>query len=117
MSYVLLVMMESPAHPYFTHFCRSDVGDIDEADKFHKEAADIREICKQLLAAIVEKTLGDDNSMSDEVLDNLLQRSDIRKKLLAMDISMENNDEATQMSAYCTILTYLGNVRSMLYFS
>ena len=84
MHYVLLVMMGSPAHLYFTHFYRSDAGDIDQADKFYKKAADKRDACKQLLAHIVKTTLGNDNSMSDEVLDNLLQRSEILKEIYAL---------------------------------
>ena len=77
-------MMESPARLYFTHFCRSDAGDIDEAAKFYKRAADKRDACKQLLAHVVKEALGNDNNMSDEVLDNLLQRSEILKEILAM---------------------------------
>ena len=114
MLYVLLVsvMMESPAHLYATRFCRSDAGDIDKADKFFKEAADMRDACKPLLAAVVGKTLGNAN-MSDEVLDNLLQRSEVFKEILAMkkQYSMENNDRAGQMSACCSLLTNLGDAR------
>ena len=110
MLYVLLVMMECPAHLYFTHFCRSEAGDIDEAGKFYKEAADIRETCKILLDFIVKTILGNAN-MSDEVLNNLLQRSEVLKELLAMGTSMNNNDRAGEMSAHYNLLTYLGNAR------
>ena len=110
MPYVLLVMMESPAHLYFTHFCRSDAGAIDEADKFYKEAADIRDACKPLLAHIIKETLGNAN-VSDEVLNNLLQRSEILKELFAMRLSMENNDRAGEMSAHYNLLTYVGKAR------
>ena len=107
MLYVLLVMMESPANLYLTHFCRSDAGAIDEADKFYK----FREPYKQPLAGIVKTTLGNAN-VSDGVLKNLLQRSEILKELIAMANSMGNNDRAGQMSAaQYNLLTYLGNAR------
>ena len=108
---VLLVMMEIPAHLYFTRFCRSDAGDIGEADKFYKEAAEYRDAFTPRLANIVKKTLGNDNSMSDDVLDNLLQRSEILKELFAMGISTKNNDRAGEMSAHYNLLTYLGTAR------
>ena len=111
MLYVLLVIMESPEHLYFTRFCRSDAGDIDDAAKFFKNAADMRDAWKPVLANIVKETLGNDNSMSDDVLDNLLQRSEILKELIAMSISRENNDRAGEMSAHYNLLTYLGNAR------
>ena len=56
------------------------------------------------------KTLGNAN-MSDEVLNNLLQRSEVFKEILAMDLSMNNNDRAAVMSAHYNLLTYLGNAR------
>ena len=93
-----------------TRFCRSDAGDIDEADKFYKKAADMRELYKPLLAHIIKETLGNAN-MSHEVLNNLLQRSDIFKELFAMHISIENNDRAGQMSAVYNLLTYVGKAR------
>ena len=111
MLYVLLMMMESQAHLYFTRFCRSDAGDIDEADKFYKKAADIRNAFKPVLADFVKETLGNDNSMSEDVLDNLLQRSEILKELFAMRISRQNNDKAGWISRCYNLLTYLGNVR------
>ena len=92
-------------------FCRSDAGDSSGADKFYKKAAEYRDVCKPWLAHIVNETLGNDNSMSDEVLDNLLQRSEILKELFAMDISKKNKDMAGRMSARCSLLTYLGNAR------
>ena len=58
MLYALLVMMEIPACLNFTHFCRSDAGHIDEADKFYKKAANVKEPCKRLLAHIIKDTLG-----------------------------------------------------------
>ena len=90
---------------------RSDAGDSSGADKFYKEAAEYRDDFTPRLANIVKKTLGNDNSMSDDVLDNLLQRSEILKELLAMGLSMENNDRAAAMSAHYNLLTYLGNAR------
>ena len=92
-------------------FCRCDAGDSSGADKFYKKAAEYRDAYKPLLADIVEETLGNDNSMSDEVLDNLLQRSKILKKLFAMDISIKNKDMAGSMSACCSLLTKLGKAR------
>ena len=71
------------------------------------EAAEYRDDYKPLLADIVEEALGNDN-MSDDVLDSLLQRSEILKELFAMSIS---NDEAGMMSAHYNLLTYLGNAR------
>ena len=90
-------------------FCRCDAGDSSGADKFYKEAADKRESCKPLLAYIVEETLG--NSMSDNVLDNLLHKSEILKELFAMRINMVNNGRGGIMSAHYNLLTYLGNAR------
>ena len=49
--------------------------------------------------------------MSDDVLDKLLQRSEILKELIAMGISIGNNDIAGYMSALYNLLTYLGNAR------
>lgn len=92
-------------------FCRCDASDSSGADKFYKKAAEHRDVCKPLLADIVEETLGNDNSMSDEVLDNLLQRSEILKEICAMANSMKNNDRAGEMSAVYNLLTYLGNAR------
>ena len=109
MLYVLLVIMESPEHLYFTQFCRSDAGDNNEADKFYKKAADMRDAWKPVLANIVKETLGNENNMSDDVLNNLLQRSEVFKELLAMRI--KNNDRAAAMSAHYNLLTYLGNAR------
>ena len=97
--------------PVNLFFCRSDAGDSSGADKFYKKAADIRDTFKPLLADIVEETLGNDNSMSDEVLDNLLQRSEILKEIYAMANSMKNNDRAGEMSGRYNLLTYLGNAR------
>ena len=97
---------------YLTHFLfRSDAGDSSGADKFYKKAADTRDVFKPLLANIVKETLGNDNSMSDDVLDNLLQRSDILKEFIAMIFSMKNNDRAGEMSGRYNLLTYLGNAR------
>ena len=96
---------------YFTHFHRSVAGDTITADKFHKKAAEYRESFKSLLAQTVNYALGNDNSMSDEVLDNLLQTSEILKELFAMGFSSKNNDEAGGMSAHYNLLTYLGNAR------
>ena len=89
-------------------FCRSDAGDSSGADKFYKEAAGIRDSCKPLLADIVKETLGNNNSMSDDVLDNLLQRSNILNELIAIVFSQENNDRASRRY---NLLTYLGNAR------
>ena len=55
-------------------------------------------------------SLGND-SMCDGVLDRLLQRSDILKEIIAMDISKGNNDIAGYMSELYNLLTYLGNAR------
>ena len=71
----------------------------------------MREACKQLLADFVNETFGNDNSMSEDVLNNLLQRSEVLKELLAMGTSMNNNDRAGEMSAHYNLLTYLGNAR------
>ena len=98
---------------YFTFFCRSDAGDTSGAEKIHKKVA---ELFKPVLADIVEKALGNDNGMNDEVLDNLLQRSGIFKGLIEMVISREKNDRAGGMSALYNLLTYLGNARSILIF-
>ena len=71
----------------------------------------MRESSRQLLARVVKNALGNDNSMSDDVLDNLLQRSEILKELFAMGRSKKNNDRAGEMSAHYNLLTYLGNAR------
>ena len=97
-----------PAHLYFTHFCRSQAGDVDQAEKFYKKAAHMRDTCKRQLAGIVKTTLGNAN-MSEDVLDNLLQRSKIFKELFAMGMGMVNNDRACEMSAQYNLLTYLGD--------
>ena len=68
---------------YLTHFHRSVAGDTITADKFHKKAADMRGLVKPRLAQIVKDALGNDNSMGDEVLDNLLQTSEILRELFA----------------------------------
>ena len=92
---------------------RSDAGDSSGADKFYKEAAEYRDAFKPRLANIVKKTLGNDNSMSDDVLDNLLQRSEILKEILAIKSNTiaNSNDRAAAMSAVYNLLTYLGNAR------
>ena len=108
--YVQLMIMGIPAHLYFTHFCRSQAGDVDQAEKFYKKAAHMRDTCKRLLAGIVKTTLGNAN-MSEDVLDNLLQRSKIFKELFAMGMGMVNNDRAGEMSAQYNLLTYLGDAR------
>ena len=80
-------------------------------------AADLRDAYKPLLADVVMETLGNDTiNMSDNVLDNLLLRSDILRGLFAMAFSTESNDRAGRMSGRCSLLTFLGNARSMLYF-
>ena len=91
--------------PAFLFCCRCDAGDSSGADKFFKEAADMRDKCKPQLAYIVEEILG--NSMSDNVLDNLLQRSKILKELFALFISMKNNDRGDMMSAHYNLLTLI----------
>ena len=73
---------------------RSDAGDSSGADKLYKKASECRKLFKPLLANVVNLALGKDNSMSDDVLDNLLQRSDIPEELSAMPISLINNDKA-----------------------
>ena len=105
---LLLAFLSVAFKPANLFFCRSDAGDIDEADKFYKKAA---APYKPLLADVVKEALGNDNSMSDDVIDHLLQRSDILKELFAMRISIENHDSAGQMSVYWNLLTYLGNAR------
>ena len=97
----------------FSHifFSRSDAGNSSEADKFHNEAADMIEPYKPLLAQIVEKTLGNNNCMNDEVLDNLIQTSEILKELFAISVSMENEDIAGIMSVQYNLLTDLANAR------
>lgn len=106
----MMMGLGSPAHLYFTHFCRSDAGDFDEAARFHKKAVDIRDPCKPVLADIIKQTLGNDNSMSNDALDNLLQRSEILHEL--HELSKENNDKEGQMSAsHYNLLTCLGNAR------
>ena len=97
---------------YLTHLIfRSDAGDSGGADKLYKEASELREPYKRLLADIIRKTLGDDISMSDDVLDNLVQRSDVLNELSAMSSSVENDDRAGIMSAHYNLLTYLGDAR------
>ena len=97
---------------FLTHFIfRSDAGDSSGADELYKKASELREPYKPLLAAIAETVLGDDNSMSDDVLDNLIQRSDILKELFAMVSSAGNKDRAGEMSAHYNLLTYLGKAR------
>ena len=98
--------------PAYAFFCRYDAGDSIGADKFYNRAAYFRNPFKRLLAEdIVKNVLGNDDSMRDEVLDNLLLRSEILKELFAMEISGENNDRAGQMSAHCNLLTYVGKAR------
>ena len=64
-----------------THFqvyptcCRCDAGDSSGAAKFYKKAA---EPYKPLLAHVVKDAFGNDNSMSDEVLDNGVDDDDVR---------------------------------------
>ena len=109
MLFVLLVIMEIPDHLFFTCFCRSDAGDIDEADKFYKKAAVLREPCKGLLSDIVNASLGNAN-MSDEGLNNLLLKSEIFKELCTMGIN-GNTDRAVWMLGKYNLLTYVGNAR------
>ena len=95
---------------YLTYFLfRSDAGDSGGSDKLYKEASKFREPYKPVLAGIVEKALG--NSMSDDILNNLLERSDILKELFAMVSSAGNNDRAGEMSAHYNLLTYLRKAR------
>ena len=82
-------------------FCRRDASDSSGADISNKP----------MLAHLVENALGNDNSISDEVLDNLLQKSEILKELFAMVISNKNNDRAGSMSAHYNLLTNLGEAR------
>ena len=98
-------------HVTHTFSCRSDAGDSSGAEKFYREAADIRDACKPVLADIVKETLGNDNIMSDDVLDNLLHRSDILSELIAMQVSRKNNDRSGFMSGLSNLLTYLGKAR------
>ena len=88
---------------------RSDAGD---SDKFYKKAAEHREPFKPLLDEFIKDALGNENRMSDDVLDNLLQRSNILKELIAMGIcSREKNDRVGEMSGHYNLLTFLGNAR------
>ena len=97
---------------YLTHFLfRSDAWDSGGADKLYKKASELREPYKPLLADIIRKFLGNNNSMSNDILDNLVQRNGIIKELIAMAISDENNDRAGEVSAHYNLLTYLGNAR------
>ena len=97
---------------YLTHFLfRSDAGDFSGADKLNKEASEWREPMKLPLAHIIRKFLGNGNSMSDDILDNLVQRSDILKELVAMGSSIKNDDRAGEMMANYNLLTCLGNAR------
>ena len=90
---------------------RSDAGDSSGADKLYKKASECRKLFKPLLANVVNLALGKDNSMSDDVLDNLLHRSDILSELIAMQVSRKNNDRSGFMSALSNLLTYLGKAR------
>ena len=105
--YVQLMIMGIPAHLYFTRFCRSQAGDIDEADRFFKTAAHMREPCKLLLADFVNDALD---------MDNLLLRRDILKELFALLISIESNDIVGCHSARFNLLTNLGTARFMHFY-
>ena len=109
--YKMMNIMICISDLYLTPFhCRCDAGDSSGADKFHKKAAELREPYKPLFTAIVKKTLGNDNRMSNDVLDNLLQRSNILIELTEWT-QFKSNDRAGKMSAQYNLLTYLGNAR------
>ena len=86
---------------------RSEAGDFGQAEKFYKKSTECRDAFKPMLADIVKDVLGNAN-MSDDIHDSLLQRSDILKELIAIHISIQNNDKAGKISALLSLLTYLG---------
>ena len=72
-------------------------------------AADIREAAKPLLADIVNLALGH-NNMSGDVMDQLLQRSDILKELYAF-ASTKDKNTTSRMDAFQSLLVSLGKAR------
>ena len=78
------------------------------ADKCYKRAAHYRNIFKPLLATIIKDVLGK-GSKSDDVLDDLLLRSDILREFFAMRISMKDNNKAAETAAHDKLLSYLIN--------
>ena len=102
--------MEIPDHLYFTCFCRSDAGDIDQADKFFKKAAEIRDLLRPVIDDFVKMAL-DRDSLPYDVLDDLLHRGAILKEIVEMKISMNRNHRASLLSAQYNLLTHLGSAR------
>ena len=64
----------------------------------YKRAAQYRNIFKPLLATIIKDVVGKGNT-SDDVLDDLLLRSDILRVFFAMRISMKDNNKAAETAA------------------
>ena len=89
---------------------RLDAGDHRTSDKFFKQAAGIRKTAKPLLADVVKRAIGN-KSMSEDILDDLLMRSDILRYIGALNSSIRSNDESSQTLAHRNLLISLDNAR------
>lgn len=79
-------------------------------NKFYKEAADIREQLKPTLAVPLRTALGND-SIGEDILDELLKKSDLLKELWVLQSIKSYNDASSGMLALHNVLRSVGDAR------